>query len=285
MPPARKQRTAGTRRHAARPGRIGVRRKGAIATVTLYHAGRLNAVCAAMWRQLATRFDALSADPALRCVVIRGAGDNFSAGADVSEFMARHTRADRAYHYHQELIGPALRAIEGCVHPTIARVQGICVGGGFEIACCCDLRIAGESARVGMPVSHLGFPIAPAELRRLLAVAGPAVMLELLLEGRILGAAEACRKGLISRVVADADVARETHACAEKIATGAPIAARLNKRFVRRFTANPAPVGEPELRAFFEAWAESRDHREGVRAFLEKRRPEFRGEASGANGT
>ena len=149
-------------------------------------------------------------------------------------------------------------------------------GRGLEIAGQCDLRICGRSARFGAPINKLGFSMAPGELIGLLALVGPAVTLEILLEGRILGADEAYEKGLVSRVVDDELVAEEAYATARRIAAGAPLAARMHKKLVRRLTAVPQGLTLEELKASF-AFLDSEDYREGLSAFLEKRSPVFRG--------
>ena len=133
------------------------------------------------------------------------------------------------------------RALAACRHPLVAQIHGICVGGGLEIAALCDLRICGESSRFGAPIKNLGLVMAYAEMAPLIALVGRAVTLELLLEGRILDAAEAKEKGLVTRVVPDADVAAEARAAAQRIAEGAPLVARWHKKFARRL-ADPRPL-------------------------------------------
>ncbi|MDX3905698.1 MAG: enoyl-CoA hydratase-related protein [Pigmentiphaga sp.] len=259
-------------------GRIEVVREGAVLTLTLAHPGKLNALTVAMWQALEAAMRSAADERGLRAVVIRGADGHFAAGADISEFpKARGSRA-AVRHYHEQVIAPALRAVARCPLPTLAVIQGVCVGGGLEIACCCDLRIAARTARIGAPIGRLGFPMAPAELAGLLAVAGRAVALELLLEGRIIEAPEAYAKGLLTRVVDDAGLEAEAGRTLQRIAGGAPLAATLNKRMVRRL-ARPEPLDEAELDAFF-SYSDTRDHREGVAAFLEGRTPEFDADAS-----
>src|SRR5687768_13827471 len=181
-----------------------VARDGVVATVTLSNPGKLNALTAAMWAALTRALEAVSADEDLRCVVLRGAGDEaFAAGADIAEFAQVRNDAQQGRVYHRELVFGALRAVAECRHPTIAMIHGPCVGGGLEIACQCDLRLAGESARFGVPINRLGFPIAYDELNALLPVVGRAVALEILVEGRVWDAREALSKRLVTRVVAD----------------------------------------------------------------------------------
>src|SRR5438445_1607465 len=155
-------------------GTVAFAREGDVATVTLSHADKLNAISVAMWRALAQCFAALSADPSLRCVVVRGADGNFAAGADIAEFPGERGDAAALRRYHEAVIAPALAAIAGCLHPTLAMIEGVCVGGGLEIACHCDLRIAADDSRFGVPINRLGFPMAPGELTGLLALAGRA---------------------------------------------------------------------------------------------------------------
>ena len=219
---------------------VSVAREGAIATVTLSNPGKLNALTVAMWQALTRAMAALSADDALRCVVLRGAGEQaFAAGADIAEFATVRDNVEQGKRYHRGLVYGALKALDQCRHPTIAMIHGPCVGGGLEIACQCDLRIAGAAARFGVPINRLGFPIAYDELRALLPVVGRAAALEILIEGRVWSADEAYAKGLLSRVVPDASL-------------------------------------EAEIEENF-AYFNTEDYRIGYEAFIKKKKPKFVG--------
>jgi enoyl-CoA hydratase/carnithine racemase len=250
-------------------------RAGAIATVTLNNPARLNALDKATWQALGRAMTALGSDESVRCVVLRGAGDKaFAAGADIAEFATE--RADsRDATVYGALIHEAMQAVARCRHPTVALIKGACIGGGLEIAAMCDLRVCGESSRFGVPVNRLGLTMAYGELQGLLALAGRAVTLEILLEGRVFDAAEAFQKGLVNRVVADEDVERAAYETAERIAAGAPLVARWHKQFVERLT----PQVELTPAEWDEGFAcfDTADYREGVEAFLAKRRPQFTG--------
>lgn len=251
-----------------------MQREGNVATVTLSNPGKLNALNVAMWQALAETFNALSLDEAVRCVIVRGAGNNFAAGADIEEFSSVRGTMAQGMRYHTETVANALEAIAHCIHPTIAAIEGVCVGGGLEIACACDVRIAASSARFGIPINRLGFPLAPGELQGLLQLVGKAAALEILLEGRVFGAAEAKEKGLLNRIVAD--VPADARDSAARIARGAPLAARMNKQLARRLSPVPQALTEQELDAAF-AFLASQDYREGVQSFLDKRDPVFLG--------
>ena len=253
-----------------------IERDGAIATVVLNAPDRLNALSLASWTELGARMRELSADDALRCVIVRGAGTKaFAAGADISEFPDVRATAAQGRVYG-ETIHATMRAIGECRHPTVAMIHGVCVGGGLEVALMCDLRICGAGSRFGIPINRLGLTMGYGELAGLLAVVGPAVALEILLEGRVFGAQEAFDKGLVQRVVADQDVAAEARAAAERIAAGAPLVARWHKQFVRRLNATPQLSDADWAEGY--ACFDTADFREGLASFLAKRAPRFHGE-------
>lgn len=251
-----------------------VTRSQDIATVALSHPGKLNAIDTAMWCRLRSVFEDLTRDTTLRCVIVQGRDGNFAAGADIEEFPAVRATAEQGIAYHEDVIAPALQAIGECLHPTIAAIEGVCVGGGLEIACACDIRLAQHGARFGIPINKLGFPLAPRELQGLLQLVGKARALEILLEGRVFDAEEALAKGLLHRL--SADVHSAAVEAAARIAGGAPLAARANKANVRRLLPLAALLSAQELQAAY-AFLDSADYREGVQSFLAKRPPEFLG--------
>ena len=168
-----------------------------------------------------------------------------------------------------------MKAIDDCRHPTVAAIEGICVGGGLELAMLCDIRICGEGSRFGVPINRIGVTMAYPEIGALIARVGRQVALEILLEGRVFGAAEALAKGLVTRMVPDGKVLEEAFATANRIAAGAPLVNRWHKKFARRL-ADPTPLSPSERDEPYETF-DTDDFREGVRAFLAKTPPEFRG--------
>ncbi len=257
------------------PETILIERDGPIATVVLNRPEKLNAMTRPMWKRLGEAMDSLSADDTVRCVVVRGAGEKaFSPGNDIAEFESMRSNREQAIAYGADMHETA-RAIADCRHPTLARIHGICVGGGLEIAALCDLRICGEGSRFGAPIKNLGLVMAYPEIGPLIELVGRSVTLELLYEGRIFDAREACEKGLVNRVVADDAVAVECRETAQRIADGAPLVARWHKKFARRL-AQRTPLTDAERLEAFDCF-DTEDFRTGYRAFLAKTKPVFRG--------
>jgi enoyl-CoA hydratase len=256
-------------------GAITVARQGATTFVTLANHGKRNAIDIAMWHALRRVFEELQAmtpDTAPRAIIVRGANDSFASGGDIVEFASFRFDESRLRDFHELTVEPALRAMLDCDIPVLAQIDGACIGGGLEIAACCDIRICGEASRFGAPISKLGFPMAPGEVAVLLRVAPEPVLRSMLLEAQLFDAARALTAGLVHAVVADADVAACTLERAQQICALAPGASRVNKRTLRQI-ARGGP-SEEERRAHF-GYADSSDHREGIGAFIEKRPPRF----------
>ena len=252
-----------------------VQRDGPVATVVLDRPQKLNAMTKPMWLQFGEVFRGLSADQDLRCVVLRGAGERaFSPGNDIGEFETERSNVEQARAYGA-IMHASLAALRDCPVPVVAMIHGICVGGGLEIAALADLRVCGRSSRFGVPINRLGLVMAYPEIEGLLDLVGPSVAKEILFEARILEAQEALAKGLVNRVVEDAEVESEALAMAERIAGGAPLVNRWHKAFIRRL-ASGAPLSEAELAEGFDCFG-TEDFQIGYKAFLAKETPRFKG--------
>jgi enoyl-CoA hydratase/carnithine racemase len=267
---------SGQRETCAQPGsEILLRRGGGIATVILNRPEKLNATTLSMWKSLDDTIRQLDVDDSVRCIVIRGAGTKaFGPGNDISEFETHRGNQELARRYGP-VMHSALRAIAQCRHPLVAMIHGICVGGGLGIASLCNVRICGESSRFGVPVNKLGLAMSHDEMSGLMRIAGPDVTLEMLLEGRVFGAAEAFHKRIVTRVVPDVAVEEEAMESARRIADGAPLVARWHKRFVQR-SLDSTPLSAEEYDEAFDCFA-TEDFQIGYQAFLAKRTPVFGG--------
>lgn len=244
-----------------------------VARVRIHNPAKQNALSVAMWRQLRAAFEQLQAAAATtRVVLVSGEGGHFAAGGDIEEFPSFRFDEQRLRDFHEQDVAPALRALLDCDIPVIAQIEGSCIGGGLEIAACCDLRLCGRGSRFGIPIARLGFPLAPSEAQIVARVLGLPLLRELLLEARLLGADEAQARGIVNRVVDDGAVAAEAEASAARIAALSPQAQRLNKRTLRQLAAG-APSAAQRHEHF--GYADSAEHREGLAAFVEKRPARF----------
>jgi len=251
-----------------------------LATIVIANPGKLNAIDLSMWGQLLACLTELAGDPTLRCLRITGESlpdqpPAFAAGGDLEEFLAVRMDAAAAFAYHEDAVAPALQALADFPLPVLAQIDGPCIGGGLEIACCCDLRIASDQASFGAPILKIGFNMYAGELAHVLPIAGRAVVNEMLLEGRIYDAPEALMKGIVGRVVPAGQLDSEGLASCRRIAQGAPLVAREHKRWIRRLN-NGQPLSIAEKQDSLRL-VDSADYREGLSAFLAKRRPDFKG--------
>jgi enoyl-CoA hydratase/carnithine racemase len=245
-----------------------------VARLCIRNPGKLNALSVAMWQQLRTAVEELNATPGtVRVLLVHGADGQFAAGGDIEEFPEFRFDEARLRHFHEGIVALALRALLDCNLPLVAQIDGACVGGGLEIAACCDLRICGQGSRFGLPIARLGFPLAPGEAELVSRVLPLPLLRELLLEARLLGADEALARGIVSRVVADDQVAGEAQATAERLAALSLQAHRLNKITLRQLAGGA--LGAAERHAHF-GYAYSAEHREGLDAFKQKRPPRFK---------
>jgi enoyl-CoA hydratase/carnithine racemase len=249
--------------------------EGSHANVIINNPARMNSISLEGWSEFGRVLRKLSADNSLRCIIIRGAGDRaFSAGADISEFSKVRINASQASSYGA-VVAEGLMALRKCIHPTLAAIQGVCTGGGMEIACGCDLRIANTSARFGVPINKLGHAFAFAEMQTVLSSIDRKLVLELILEGRILNADEALKRGLLNRVVENDLFENEIVSTVDRIIKGAPLVNRAAKKFLNRLE-EPAPLSKEEIAEGY-ALCDTNDYAEGVRAFLAKEKPVFKG--------
>ncbi len=246
-----------------------------IATVRLDLPDRHNVLDVDGWRAVAQAFRELSARDDVRAIAVRGTGGRaFSAGSDIGAFEAQRSEPDdvRAY---SAAIADAMNAVRVCRHPTVAIIEGLCVGGGLEIAACCDLRVCEDSSRFGAPINRLGLTMSHEELTPLLQLLGPGPVLEILLSGELIGAQRANVFGLVNRVHPTGTVVEQGYGLVARIAAGAPLVNRWHKKFVRRLLERD-PLSDEERAEVHQAF-ETEDYHEGRAAFLEKRDPRFRG--------
>ena len=261
---------------AATPPALDLVKDGAIAWIIGNNPGRMNAWTTGMWRALPEHLASATADPDVRIIVLRGAGDKaFSAGADISEFETART-GDAAKDY-DALNEAAFQNLVNCPKPTIAMIHGFCLGGGLGLALCCDMRFADEASQFAIPAAKLGIGYNARWVRPILAAVSPARAKELLFTGRRFTAGEANAMGLISRVFAKDELETATRALAGEIAANAPLSVMTAKRTIDEMTRAPENPSMEELDRLVAACFESEDYKEGRRAFLEKRKPVFHG--------
>jgi enoyl-CoA hydratase len=261
---------------ARRAAQLRAETRGSVRWLVADNPSRLNAFTAAMWAALPRLIAEAERDPEVRVIVLSGAGDKaFSAGADISEFETARTAANAAE--YDALNNAAFEAVLRASKPTIAAVQGFCLGGGLELAVCCDLRLASDSALFSVPAAKLGIGYNPRWIRPMLAVVSPARARELLYTGRRFTAAEALAMGLVNSVHGTAELTAAVTALADDIAANAPLSVLAAKRAIEAFADHPQTPDLAALDRLVDACFSSEDYIEGRRAFMEKRKPRFRG--------
>ena len=247
---------------------------GPIGWITFNKPARRNAVSLDMWQSIPAIFDRLEQDPAVKVIVLKGAGDQaFVSGADISEFEASSPAGNAHYDTVSEA---ASRRLIACPKPTIAMIRGFCIGGGLAIAIGCDIRIASDDARFGIPAARLGLGYGAAGVRKLMEVVGPSFTKEIFFTARHFSAAEAREMGLVNRVVSNGLLEEYTRRYCTTIAHNAPMTMHAVKRSVGELLRGEnadLQVCEVLVSGCFD----SQDYIEGRRAFMEKRHPVFRG--------
>ena len=249
-----------------------VERRGAVGIITLNRPQALNALNAALIRDLGAAFDDLEMDPAIGAIVLTGSDKAFAAGADIKE-MAEKTYMQA---YAEDFITRGWERVGQCRKPVIAAVGGFALGGGCEVAMMCDIVIAAETARFGQPEINLGTMPGAGGTQRLPRFIGKAKAMDLCLTGRMMDAAEAERAGLVSRIVPADKLLEEAIAVAEKVASMSQPIAMMVKESVNRAYETTLSEGVRFERRLFHATFATEDQKEGMAAFVEKRKPNFR---------
>jgi enoyl-CoA hydratase/carnithine racemase len=255
--------------------RIIARREGAIGWLVFNNPERRNAVSLDMWEAIPRVLDDFGADPAIRVVVLTGAGDKaFVSGADISQFEKERSSAEAVKRY-DEIGERAQSRLANYEKPLLAMIRGYCLGGGVGIASACDLRIAADDARFGIPAAKMGLGYRASSMKKLVDIVGKPAALEIMLTARQFSAAEALQIGLVQKVVPAAELETATRAYCDMIAANAPLTIRTAKRVIAEVmkTTYDAAACDRWVKECFE----SEDYSEGRRAFMEKRKPVFKG--------
>ncbi len=250
--------------------------EGSIGWMTFNNPARRNAVSLEMWQAIPTILDRFENDPAVRVIVLHGAGEAaFVAGADISQFEKTRSSPESNAEYDHALEDASKRLYE-CSKPTIAMIHGYCIGGGVAIAVCCDLRIAADSAKFGIPAVRLGLGYGHKGVKKLMDLVGPSYTKEIFFTARHFSAAEAQTMGLVNRVLPTPELDAYVRGYCDTIADNAPMTINALKRTVAELVKG-AEADLALTDRLVKACFASQDFVEGRRAFMEKRRPVFRG--------
>lgn len=250
-----------------------VERAEGVAKVTLNRPEALNALNSTLLGELSALLDDLEGDDDIRCVVLTGSAKAFAAGADIKE-MSTKSYADM---FKEDFFTAPARRIERFRKPIIAAVAGYALGGGCELAMMCDFIIAADTAKFGQPEINLGVAPGIGGTQRLTRLVGKSKAMDLILTARMMDAAEAERAGLVSRVVALDKLLEEAMAAATKIAAQSPLAVMMNKELVQAALETTLTEGVKLERRLFHSLFAFQDQKEGMAAFVEKRKPDFKG--------
>jgi enoyl-CoA hydratase/carnithine racemase len=257
-------------------GKVLAAREGAVGWITFNRPERHNALAVEMWAAIPEALDLLEADDEVRVIVLRGAGGKaFVSGADISQFEKQRSGEQGRVGY-DTLVGTANQRLANARCPTIAMIRGYCIGGGLGVALQCDLRVATRESRFGIPAARLGVGYGHQGLKRLMDVVGPAFAMEIFFTARQFSADEALAMGLVNRVLDDADLEGFVAEYCNRIADNAPLTIGAVKTCVRELLRGDR-LDRERCEAVVRACFDSEDYVEGRRAFMEKRRPVFKG--------
>jgi len=253
------------------------RRDGAIATLVISNPAKHNAVTPDMWRALDETLDNLERDSSVRVIVLTGDGDKaFVSGADIAQLRKSRDSTDAVDTRHAQSLAPYMAPMK-CTKPTVAKIRGICMGGGLGLAAACDIRFCSENAVFRMPAARLGIGYSHEGVARYVNLIGAANTLDIFLSARKFGAAEALRMGFVLRVLPAAELDREVQEYCAMIAENAPLSLLAVKRSVSETLNMTGERDIAAVQALIDSCMESGDYKEGRAAFMEKRKPVFKG--------
>ena len=255
--------------------RIIAKKDGATAWLIFNNPERRNAVSVDMWEAIPGVLEKFNADPEVRVLVLAGAGDKaFVSGADISQFESQRGSADAVQRYEELAEGAQLK-LQTFDKPTVAMIRGYCLGAGVNIANVCDLRIAAQDARLGIPAAKMGLGYRASSMKNLVDIIGAANAREVMITGRQFTGAEAREMGWVNKVVENDKLEQAVRELCETIGANAPLTMRAAKRIIREVSRNEYDVGK--CRAWMKECFDSADYKEGRKAFMEKRKPVFTG--------
>jgi enoyl-CoA hydratase/carnithine racemase len=258
-------------------GMVGAEVKGPIGWLIWDNQSKLNALSPPMYPDALTVIEAFEADPAIKIVVMRGAGKRaFISGADISSFAKTRSNAE-AVERAREVPDRLRQTMLHMEKPLIAMIRGYCLGGGLGMALNADIRFASSDSQFSIPAAHRGVAYAPEGLKQLVDLVGPSVAKDIMFSARRLTADEALRVGLINRVVEPEELEAVTVEYAETLAVNAPLSVRASKYFINQLGLESAERNKARMAAMQQEAADSEDFKEATRSFMEKRRPVFQG--------
>ena len=253
------------------------RREGAVGHLVFNNPAKLNAVSLDMWDAFVGILKDYEKDPDVRCVVVSGAGGKaFVSGADISKFESERANAEAQVRY-DAISKEGYESLYNLSKPTIAKITGYCIGGGMNLAACCDLRFCNEGARFGVPAAKLGLGYGFLRIERLSRIVGLPRAMEFLFTARQYSSKEAYEMGLVNGVAPEGELDALVAQTTDAISQNAPLTIALAKAAAREIAKPESLQDHKKLEAMAEACFNSDDFKEGRRAFMEKRRPAFKG--------